>query len=317
LAEVLSGHRLDRAGGLVPLEPAELQAAWDELRAKDPAELGPTPRPQVLAWHNGQAHDAARRGSWYAAAVHLDPLVAAAPKDPLLRLRRARAALRLGRWDRAAEDAARALSLGSRHESAWETLALARLHQGDAARYRQLCATLRERFGSTEDAKTARVVARICVLGPGGVADGEGEWLVRLARLGARDAKRSSTAPAHLPGAALYRAGAWREAVRELETAGKEGPEDQLFLAMAHHRLGEADRARQRLDKVTAFVERVLKVVPEGSGSRPALPATTAQYAGKRSLTVAREATGGLPFERQLGLALLLNEARALIGEAK
>ena len=58
-------------------------------------------------------------------------------------------------------------------------------------------------------------------------------------------------------GAALYRAGRFEEAVRQLdrsvEAHGAGGtPFDALFLAMAHHRLGRVEQARDWLRRGTA-----------------------------------------------------------------
>lgn len=64
-------------------------------------------------------------------------------------------------------------------------------------------------------------------------------------------------------GVALYRAGKWREANTALEEsirikeAAKGSPDvsNWLFLAMAHHRLGESDKARRWMDKATAWID--------------------------------------------------------------
>jgi hypothetical protein len=62
-------------------------------------------------------------------------------------------------------------------------------------------------------------------------------------------------------GAALYRAERFDDAVRRIEEAikrqGKGGaPQDWLFLAMAHHRLGHAPQARKWLDQTIRAIEQ-------------------------------------------------------------
>jgi len=56
-------------------------------------------------------------------------------------------------------------------------------------------------------------------------------------------------------GAALYRAGRLEEAIRRLEEGiqlrnGTSIPQDWVFLATAHHRLGHRAQARQYLDRL-------------------------------------------------------------------
>ena len=59
-------------------------------------------------------------------------------------------------------------------------------------------------------------------------------------------------------GAALYRAGRFEESIRRLEEsiAGRNGesqPQDWVFLALAHHRLGHGAEARRWLDRFRAY----------------------------------------------------------------
>ncbi len=309
LAEALSGHRLDRAGGLAPLAPAALRDTWEALRAKYPRDLAPAARPDVLAWHRLEAQDCEAAGQWFAAARHLDRLIDAAPKDWGPRLQRAGAYLRHEQWEKAAADAGRAVALGADRTPAWHVLALAQLGRGDTAGYRRTCAGLRERFGRSEDADTARDLLRTCLLGAGAVAEGEGRWLVELAR--------KSPRPAAL-GAALYRTGAWEEAVRALQD-GKGRLENQFLLAMAHYRLGQADKAREWLGRANATLERLARIEEEGGTGPRFLPSVVQQYS-RRGGTATRYQevpVGGLAWELRLELDLLRREARALIEAPK
>ena len=61
-------------------------------------------------------------------------------------------------------------------------------------------------------------------------------------------------------GIALYRAGRWDEAVRRLREGEELHPNwpghcvDDMFLALAHARLGQRDEARRRLDMVNRWL---------------------------------------------------------------
>jgi uncharacterized protein HemY len=109
-----------------------------------------------------------------------------------------------------------------------------------------------------------------CTLAPGAVPDPK--------RLVERMEKEFKTGPAPWQyfgtlGAALYRAGRFDDAVGRLEEAiklqGKGGvPQDWLFLAMAHHRLGHAAQARKWLDQTArAIAQADPKKSAPGAGS--------------------------------------------------
>jgi WD40 repeat protein/tetratricopeptide (TPR) repeat protein len=141
---------------------------------------------------------------------------------------------------------------------------LARLGSGDRSGYRRVCAETLERFGRTENAEAANYAAWACVLGPEAVR--ELEQPVRLAAR-ALDADPQDAYAVTL-GAALFRAGRFREAIRRLEPAGNAKKADPtkvtpyspayrwLFLAMAHQRLGNAAEARRWLDKASRWMKR-------------------------------------------------------------
>jgi serine/threonine protein kinase/WD40 repeat protein/tetratricopeptide (TPR) repeat protein len=171
--------------------------------------------------------------------------------------------------------------------------ALARLGSGDRDGYRRVCAEALERFGRTENVEAANYVAWTCVLGPEAVHDLE--QAVRLAAQ-ALDADPQDAYAVTL-GAAHFRAGRFREAIRRLEQAGNAKEDDPtqvtpyspayrwLFLAMAHQRLGHAAEARRWLDKASRWMKR--------QAQDPSNPAE------------------GL-WNRRLTLQLLLREAQAL-----
>ena len=88
-------------------------------------------------------------------------------------------------------------------------------------------------------------------------SDDHREVPVRLAEFavnGAPDASSKGNCLNTL-GAALYRAGRFEDAIHRLEEGirlrgGTELPQDRVFLAMAHHRLGHRDLARRYLESL-------------------------------------------------------------------
>lgn len=74
------------------------------------------------------------------------------------------------------------------------------------------------------------------------------------------DSKPDSAVYRETYGAALYRAGTFPEAIEQLKIAVEKTGEggsawQQLFLAMAHHRLGNQQEARDSLTRVVRQIE--------------------------------------------------------------
>jgi tetratricopeptide (TPR) repeat protein len=133
---------------------------------------------------------------------------------------------------------------------------LSLLALGDEAGLREACSDLLGHFGTSTDPYIGNDVAWDCLLAPGAVADREAP--VRLAELAVNGAPAAAK-PAYLNtlGAALYRAGRFEAAIRRLEESirkrgGESLPQDWVFLAMAHHRLGHDTEARRWLDRLRA-----------------------------------------------------------------
>jgi WD40 repeat protein/tetratricopeptide (TPR) repeat protein len=164
-----------------------------------------------------------------------------------------------GEWDRAARAAVRASECGPAPHWAWRNLALGCLHSGDRAAYCKVCAAALGEVSPPPNLHMANLVAWVCALGPEGVADYRRP--LALAELAVSHSRPDEKHGAlNTLGALLYRAGRWREAVERLREAiqgGQGGAADWVFLAMAHHRLGEATEARQ-------FLARVTQAKPQG-----------------------------------------------------
>ncbi len=219
---------------------------------------------RALSWHHGEARNGERRSDWFAADFHLSQLIRAEPANASLYVRRGTARGVLadagrGRWDEAAADYAKAVDLGTDARAVWLGLPLLALAAGDRERYRTTCAGLLERFGATDNPRTANSVAWVCALAPDAVADPA--RVVQLARR-AVDRQAGNAYYLRTLGAALYRAGQFEAARQRLDEAvlarkQQDGDGwDRLFLAMTYHRLGRADQARQWLDKAREWIDQ-------------------------------------------------------------
>jgi serine/threonine protein kinase/tetratricopeptide (TPR) repeat protein len=213
---------------------------------------------------------------------------------------RGNAQAELGQWEKAAADYAKAVELKPDQAEYWYRFALVRLGAADTKGYRDICTSILERFGKTEDLDIAYWVVWPCVLAPDAVA--QPAVLVTLAE---KSVAKNATNFDYLNtlGAALYRAGRFEESARRLgEAATAHKPESNqllvynwFFLAMAHHRLGHTEEARKWLEKTIEWMDQA------------------GQEQGK---DVAGKVP--MPWNRRLTLQLLRGEAETLIqGTAK
>jgi tetratricopeptide (TPR) repeat protein len=193
----------------------------------------------------------------------------------------------LQQWDRAEKDYARSEEVGDVPAVFVHQHALVRLAVKDAPGFRKICARLLELSGPSPIPDTALWTAWTGALLPDAGVDPS-----RLVQL----AERAATA---LPknrdsllvrGAALYRAGQWKAALEPLEAArtapqGTRAPPPRsvrwnaeafddtgyelLFLAMAHYRLGDADKAREWLDRAARWIEQAPLPKTKEGGDNP------------------------------------------------
>src|SRR4051812_45462419 len=115
-------------------------------------------------------------------------------------------------------------------------------------------------FGKPKDPVTTQLVVWICSIAPDAVAD-FGPVLEVADTLVAQGRTWHHL---YARGPAYYRAGQYEAAVRHLDEARKVHPQDGnaytwLFLAMAHQRLGQTERAREWLAKSLEWIEQAMK----------------------------------------------------------
>jgi tetratricopeptide (TPR) repeat protein len=208
----------------------------------------------------------------------------------------------LSRWDKAAADFAKAIDLKGDNPLHRYLHAVLLLGAADTEGYRSACLSMLEQFGKTPDPSIAYWVAWTFVLAAD--AAGDPAVTVQLAEKAVASAPKDYHYLNTL-GAALYRAGRYEEAVRRLGEAATAYKRDfgfrqplvynWFFLAMAHHRLGQAEEARKRLDQAVKWVEQAGE--EKGKDAAITLP---------------------MPWNRRLTLQLLRREAETLIhGAAK
>jgi serine/threonine protein kinase len=169
---------------------------------------------------------------------------------------RGEARAQLKEWDKAGGDFAKAVELAPQHPLPHYRHALARLALADTRHFRDVCAGMLTRFGTSSDPNAAFWTVWTCGLAPDAVAD----WgpVVQLAEKAVADDPNNCDKLLNL-GAVLYRAGRYPEAAKRLAEAGAAFAQTQspraspvytrLFLAMTLHRLGRSDEAHQQLRK--------------------------------------------------------------------
>ncbi len=206
------------------------------------------------------------------------------PSDPFLWMGRGRYHVLRSRWKEAAVDYARGIK--SREPSVdWFEYAAVLCLAGDISGHRDFITWAAERAGASRDPFACFNLARMSAIVPDSPI--EPARAVRWAehKLPEREAYRS----AHALGLALYRAGRYQEAIRQLEESATQWPDNlldgqnRLVLAMAQYHLKDLATARQSLAGAIA---------------------RNAQQGGKT-----------LPIPVWLGYQLLLREAEALILE--
>ncbi len=257
------------------------RAAADYARA---LELG-SPA-EMLCWYQHRAADCLKDRQWPVALWYLDRAVKIAPDDWHLYAYRAVVYANLGKNKEREADLARAVELGADSlflvqladecagRGQWERAAkaytqasergpcplpsrhrhaLVCLKTGDRPAYHKLCARLIGEMGAETSLDIANSVAWICALGPNAVADYTRP--LDLAERAVRKTRAAKGGILNTLGAVLYRAGRFREAIERLNQGiavnkGQASTHDWIFLAMAHHRLGEKAEARKYLARV-------------------------------------------------------------------
>ena len=254
LAQLLSGSRIDKRRGIMPLEPNELKELWTTLR-QTRSDFFRFSADHITAWHRQTTEECIRGGHWDAALWHLDKLIQEDPDNWLYYASHGRVQGERGHWKEAAADFAEVVRRAPDKAEAWSLYAILCLREGDHAGYRRACAALWKQYQTATQAKDriAYLTAWTCELSAdSGVP---GEQLVELAK---QAVERGPSDPDYLCtlGAALFRAGDLPSATRQLDEARaihgrRPCVREWLWLALVHQRMGSKEEARQWLKKAT------------------------------------------------------------------
>jgi WD40 repeat protein/serine/threonine protein kinase/tetratricopeptide (TPR) repeat protein len=260
--EVLTGLTLDPKQGSIHVLD---NATWLERRARLD-QLGGPPEARaesgldcilVGSDPTARVRSLLEQRRWEAAEAAFAEAARARPYNAAIWLVRGRFHIARGRPEMAAADFEQAIRDLPQHLQIRYYHILSLLAFGDEAGLRRACWELLDRFGSSTGSGTANDVAWYCVLAPDAVADREAP--VRLAELAVNEAPEAQR-PMYLNtlGAALYRAGRFREAITRLEEGirkrGDESlPQDWTFLALAHHQLGQHGEAHSWLGRFRTY----------------------------------------------------------------
>jgi tetratricopeptide (TPR) repeat protein len=231
------------------------QARWDEAAADFARELELLPKDRF--WESPRSMRALKLARWERAYARLLEL---RPDDEQLWCVRGRYHALRSHWEPAAADFARGVRSAPPNSEEWCEHACLRLIVGDHEGYRAFVRAICRRAGRTEDPSVAFVLARTATMTAEPVV--EPAQAVRWAEQAVASAPNAWFL--HVLGLAHYRAGQLDQAIQRLEesNAGAWGSpggkqQNQLVLAMAHHRLGHAASARALLDELERWWKAV------------------------------------------------------------
>jgi serine/threonine protein kinase/tetratricopeptide (TPR) repeat protein len=172
--------------------------------------------------------------------------------------RRAAALLERKQWGQAAADLTRIVELNPNDHYRWFLCAQMHLLADDTDGYRKLCTKMQKRFGRTKARQEAGWLINVCALGPEATADFGP--IVMLAEWDVANHPHDWYSLNRV-GEAYYRAGRFEAAIEQLQKADQVhkiggNATTWFFIAMAHHRLGHADEAREWLTKATQWMDQ-------------------------------------------------------------
>jgi Flp pilus assembly protein TadD len=179
---------------------------------------------------------------------------------------------RNGRFAKAAAAFHRSLQCDPGNHQGWCMASVMDLVSGDTTAYRRTCAQMLERFGHTLDPQVAERTAGACCLAPDAVEDFA--LVERLAELAVHGNEKHDLFYyfALVKAQVEFRAGRYEEAIKwvrreppEADAAPWEASRFSL-LAMANHRLGKTQDARDALHEAQAIMSAKM---PDPSKGRP------------------------------------------------
>ena len=238
----------------------------------------------------------AMRDSLHSEIAAATTAIEADPKKTQPYVNRAKLRVRAGLFKEAAEDFDRALARDPKDHWIWFHRGCLLAYLNDEAAYREHCAGMLARFGSSHDSHVLDCTVKTCSLISG--AGGDPAVLDKIASaVWSTDGKdeRKTSWFRMMKGMSQYRAGSYAAAVNWLtESLSPDLPHRtataEAYLAMAHHRLGKSAEAAHYLARAE---DRVARLTPKPG--------------------VGDLAEGGI--ENWFVCQVALREARALVGK--
>jgi tetratricopeptide (TPR) repeat protein len=263
---------------------------WDQVAADFAKAISLLPGGQSVNDERSQV--CAELAQWDQAMTKAVQLM---PRGSDLWIAAGRHLARLSQWDQAAAAFAHADWTRRLGDDTFEYACLF-LIRGDVEGYRKFCETLIARAGKTKDVFEAFVLARIAGMSPPGVLDP-----ARAIQWGKQAVESSRQVPwyIHALGLAYYRAGQFDLALQRFKESQEGywnfGEISHFGRAMAEHRFGHADQARESLDQGLAWLK---KFTPTKPGEPTQLFATDwleAQLLRREADALIKPAKGGSP----------------------
>jgi len=171
-----------------------------------------------------------------------------------------------GKFDQATAAYEKLVALEPADYSDWTMLTSLLAYRGDAARYREVCGTMLDRFSSAKDRAMCDRIAKSCLLLP--ITGPRLETARQLASRAYAEGDSHNYLPWFImcKGMAEYRAGNYDAAVRLLAIAHRRESWVPIgvttcgvYLAMAQHRQGDTAAARQTLQQAKTVVDECVQ----------------------------------------------------------
>lgn len=251
LGRVLSSVNVNESGGLVAFDSVERRKEYQQLREKEPMRFAVS-KDTIRSWHELRAAMTEREGKWFAAAWHLDQLLAMSADNVDLSRRRANVAAELGDWKRASQDASKTIQLRPTRPAGWYQRAVARGHLG---KWGESAADFAVAVSLVNDA-TFAVGLPALVAAEAKDVEGyrkacEQEWSARATHTDPKAVLRLALATSIRTDSGIPTTDILT-ATQEANAKVTSDPFAASVLALAHYRMGQFEEAEKQLALLTA-----------------------------------------------------------------
>jgi tetratricopeptide (TPR) repeat protein len=268
LAEVFCARDGDNPDSPVP--PDKTEAELESLQRALPEAFRTTPA-QRAYWHEQMARVASATKLWQSAVFHLSrclqlqPSLPGTPTGDQLLARRGDALAQLGRFKEAESDFQRAVQIDPWNLTSWLDWAAAALAQDRTKAYSEICAKAFAQFTDSTNIDSTTQQLEDAVVASYASYPGLADYVLPLRFVNELLKTHNDSLGLQMRtvrGKLQYRVGAAQKAIEDLERADQNDPETFFFLAMAHHQLGNRDKAREQFEHGVQLCEKQEKSQP-------------------------------------------------------